>query len=148
MRLCEMTFTISKRGDLKVPAAILTKMGLFAGDHIRIAYLTENGMDNTFKEFMLHSEETNTYGDELKITIPSSLLQQANIFPDSDIQIVCLDGVLVIGTESKLNLSELTAVLEGISIVTDVTENLPADTDSLQLQLKDTINNLRREYES
>ena len=97
---------------------------------------------------MLHSEETNTYGDELKITIPSSLLQQANIFPDSDIQIVCLDGVLVIGTESKLNLSELTAVLEGISIVTDVTENLPADTDSLQLQLKDTINNLRREYES
>ena len=76
-------------------------------------YLTENGMDNTFKEFLLYSEEANDYGNGQEITIPSSLLQQANISPDSDIQIICLDGVLIIVTDSKLSLSGLAAVLGG-----------------------------------
>jgi antitoxin component of MazEF toxin-antitoxin module len=143
-----MTFTINKNGELKVPATLLSKMGLSAGDHIRIAYLTEDGMGNTFKEFLLYSEGSDNYGEGQEIIIPSSLLEQANISSDSDIQIACLDGVLIIGTESKLNLSELAAVLEGVSIAVDVTENLPTDTDSLQLQLKEAIDNLRREYES
>lgn len=105
-------------------------------------------MGNTFKEFLLYSEGSDNYGEGQEIIIPSSLLEQANISSDSDIQIACLDGVLIIGTESKLNLSELAAVLEGVSIAVDVTENLPTDTDSLQLQLKEAIDNLRREYES
>lgn len=75
-------------------------------------------------------------------------MQQANISPDSDIQIVCLDGVLVIGTESKLSLSELAAVLGGISAAVDITEALPSDTESLQIALKKTIDSLKREYES
>lgn len=148
MKVCEMTFTVGKGGSLKIPAALLSKMGLFAGDHVRVAYLTDDGMYNTFKEFLLYSETVTGCGDEQRISIPNILLQQANIPPDADIQITCLDGVLIIGAETKLNLSELTAVLEGLTTSADITEDLPTDTASLLMQLKGTIDDLRREYES
>ena len=148
MKVCELTFTVCKGGSLKIPAALLAKMRLSAGDHIRIAYLTDDGAKNAFKEFLFYSEATADYKEEQRISIPSSLLQQANIPPDDDIQITCLDGVLIIGAETKLNLSELTAVLEGLTASVDITEDLPTDTASLLMQLKGTIDDLRREYES
>ena len=149
MVLCELTFTINKNGTLKIPADLLAKMGLSAGDHIRVAYLTDDGTNNIFREFLLYSGTADDYEEEQqRIAIPSSLLRQANIPPDADIQIACLDGVLIIGIETKLNLDELTTVLEGISAAVNITENLPVDTKSLQMQLKETIDNLRGEYES
>lgn len=42
----------------------------------------------------------------------------------------------------------MTAVLDGVSVAADVTGQLPSDTASLYAQLIDTIDDLRREYES
>jgi len=148
LNLSEITLTVSKNGKLKFPPFLLKEMGLVPGDHIRIAYLTNDGTANTFKEFLLTSEDLSDISEEQQIAVPSRLLQQANIPPDADIQIICLDGAIVIGAEPKLNLKELDAVLEDLSVAVDVTDNLSSDTASLYTQLKRTIENLRREYES
>lgn len=148
MQISEITLTVGKNGKLKVPVSLLKVMGLGPGDHIRVAYLTNDGTTNIFKEFLLAPEEIPDYTDEQRIVIPLRLLQQAQISPDSDIQIICLDGALIIGTESELNINELKAVLEGISAAVDVTDNLPSDTVSLCAQLQNTIEDLREEYES
>ena len=53
MQILEMTFTVDQRGGLKIPPSVLTRMGLAAGDHVRVAYLTHDGAANTFCELML-----------------------------------------------------------------------------------------------
>ena len=53
MQILEMTFTVDKRGGMKIPPPVLAKMGLAAGSHVRVAYLTHDGTTNTFCELML-----------------------------------------------------------------------------------------------
>lgn len=69
---------------------------------VSLTYLTHDRTTNSFKEFLLTSDDTPDYDEEQRITIPYHLLQQANI---PDVQIVCLDGALVIGLEPALNLN-------------------------------------------
>lgn len=147
MKLRELTLTVSKNGTLKFPSSLLAEMDLHSGDNIRVAYLTQNGTTNLFKEFLLTADDTPSYAEEQRIAIPYHLLQQANIPSEADIQIICLDGALIIGIEPTLNSNELTAVLDGLSVVTDIIVQLPSDSASLHTQLIDAIDNLRREYE-
>ena len=53
MYISELTFTVDRRGSIKIPASVLEKMGLHPGDNIRVAYLTQDGSANTFREFLL-----------------------------------------------------------------------------------------------
>ena len=57
MQILEMTFTVDKRGGMKIPPPVLAKMGLAAGSHVRVAYLTHDGTTNTFCELMLLPNE-------------------------------------------------------------------------------------------
>ncbi len=149
MKLRELTLTVSKNGTLKFPSSLLAEMDLHSGDNIRVAYLTKDGTINSFKEFLLAADDTPAYGEEQqRITIPYHLLQQANIPSEADIQIICLDGILIIGIEPALNSAELAAVLDGLSVVTDIIDQIPSDSAPLHTQLMDAIDNLRREYES
>ena len=51
MYISELTFTVDRRGSIKIPASVLEKMGLHSGDNIRVAYLTQDGSANQFREF-------------------------------------------------------------------------------------------------
>ena len=53
MMISENSYTINQHGNLKIPSRELIAMGLFAGMHVRVAFLTEDGEKNTFCEFLL-----------------------------------------------------------------------------------------------
>ena len=53
MYISESVFTIGDAGALEIPAAVLREMGLHAGDPVRVAYLTHDGQQNSFREFLL-----------------------------------------------------------------------------------------------
>ena len=56
MKILEATLTVRDSGNLVFPAAILQKMGLSVGDHVKVAYLTDDSKRNTFKEFLLTTD--------------------------------------------------------------------------------------------
>ena len=89
-----MTFTVDGRGNIKIPAAVLSEMGLAPGDHVRAAYLTPDGITNPYCEFMLLPEFADEAAlvDDDAIRIPAQLMAQANIPADADLQITCLNG--------------------------------------------------------
>ena len=112
MKIAEATYTIDKRGGLRIPAAALSDMGLTAGDPVRVAYLTSDGNYNDFREFLianLENDESTAVTDQ-QISIPAHILMEANIPPEADIQIACLNGCIAIYRDSALTVEELAAL--------------------------------------
>lgn len=150
MYISELTFTVDRRGGVKIPAFLLEKMGLFSGDHIRVAYLTQDGSANTFREFMLLPdaiEETETVEDDT-IRIPAQLMEQANIPSDADLQIACLDGALVIFRDAGLRSEDLQTVLEGLQVTEYLTSILPGDAQQTLSQLEQVIRTIQEGAEA
>lgn len=139
--ISEMTFTIGKHGSMKIPAAILKEMGLVPGDHVRIAYLTQDGSTNAFREFMLSPDaiDKRTMEGNDSIQIPAQLMREANISPDSDLQIVCLDGCLVICQDIGFQLEELRSMLENLQTAESLTTMLPGEVQQTLSQLEQMI---------
>lgn len=150
MYISELTFTVDRRGSIKIPAFVLEKMGLFSGDHIRVAYLTQDGSVNTFREFLLlpdTTEEAETAEDDA-IRIPAQLMEQANIPSDADLQIACLDGALVIFRDAGLNSKDLQTVLEGLQMAEDLTSTLPGDAQQTLAQLEQAVRTIQEGAET
>lgn len=150
MYISELVFTVDRRGSIKIPASVLEKMGLLAGDHIRVAYLTQDGAVNTFREFLLlpdTAEETETVEDDA-IRIPVRLMEQANIPSESDLQIACLDGALVIFRDDVLRTGELQTVLDGLRAAEDLTSMMPGDVEQTLAQLEQVIHTIQEGAET
>lgn len=144
MHIVELTFTVDKHGGMRFPASMLKEMGLLPGDHVRVAYLTQDGVENTFREFMVSSDAAN--GSDVEgemIQIPARLMEQASIPMDADLQIVCLNGALVICRDMGLQPEELQAVLEGLQAAEDLTAALPGEAEEVLLELEQTIQNIQ-----
>lgn len=145
MKIAEMTFTVDGRGNVKIPAVVLSEMGLAPGNHVRAAYLTLDGIANPFCEFMLlpeFADEQELMGNDV-IRIPAQLMAQANIPADADLQITCLNGALLICRDTGLQPQELCAVLEGLQAAEDLASMLPQEAQQALLQLEQTINTIR-----
>ena len=127
MKISEITLTVNHNGCLKIPAPLLKKMGIAPGEHVRIAYLTDDGICNTFKEFLITTEGIQGQNEEQRIAIPNQLLQQANIPENADIQVICLDGILIIAHDSEMNQNELADVLDSLWTANDIAARLPSD---------------------
>ena len=145
MKIAEMTFTVDGRRNIKIPAAVLSEMGLAPGDHVRAAYLTPDGVTNSFCEFMLLPDSADESGlmDNGEIRIPAQLMAQANIPVDADLQITCLNGVLLICQDTGLQPQELCGILEGLRVAEDLASMLPQEAQQALLQLKQAINTIR-----
>lgn len=134
MKIVETTYTINKGGGLKIPSTDLKAMGLNAGEHIRVAYLSRDGIHNDDREFLLSGESiAEDGGGEAQISIPAALMEQANIPQDADLQIVCCDGCIVIMRDSALSIDELTAVLSALETAESLTDQMPMDADLHQI---------------
>ena len=145
MKIAEMTFTVDGRRNIKIPAAVLSEMGLAPGDHVRAAYLTPDGVTNPFCEFMLLPEladEPELMSNDA-IRIPAQLMEQANIPADADLQITCLNGVLLICQDTGLQPQELCGVLEGLQAAESLASMLPQEAQQALLQLEQTINTIQ-----
>lgn len=146
MQILELTFTVDHRGRLKIPAPVLTKMGLAAGDHVRVAYLTHNGAANTFCELMLLPNAVDGVGlnGDNAIQIPMELMRQANIPQDADLQIACLDGCIVISRDTGLQPEELSSILDSLQLAESCASVLPEEARQVLSQLEQTIQNTRK----
>ena len=88
------------------------------------------------KEFLITAEGIQSQNEEQRIAIPNQLLQQANIPEDADIQVICLDGVLVIACDSGMNQDELADVLDSLWSANDIITRLPPDPETAWEHLK------------
>ena len=145
MKIAEMTFTVDSRGNVKIPTAVLSEMGLAPGDHVRAAYLTPDGITNPFCEFMLLPElvDEPELMDDDAVRIPAQLMAQANIPADADLQIACLNGALLICRDTGLQPQELCGILEGLQAAEDLSAMLPQEAQQALLQLEQTISTIR-----
>lgn len=146
MQILEMTFTVDHRGGMKIPAPVLTKMGLEAGDHVRVAYLTHDGVSNTFCELMLLPDAVDeTVSDRTNVVqIPEELMRQAGIPQDADLQITCLDGCIVISRDTGLQPEELYPILENLQVAEALASMLPGETPQALAKLEQTIGRIQK----
>ncbi len=146
MQILEMTFTVDKRGGMKIPPPVLAKMGLAAGSHVRVAYLTHDGTTNTFCELMLLPNEADgaSPDDDSSIRIPMELMRQANIPQDADLQIACLDGCIVISRDTGLQPEELSSILDSLQLAESFVSMLPGEAQQVLSQLEQTIQNTQK----
>ena len=146
MQILEMTFTVDKRGGMKIPPPVLAKMGLAAGSHVRVACLTHDGTTNTFCELMLLPNEADgaSPDEDGSIRIPMELMRQANIPQDADLQIACLDGCIVISRDTGLQPEELSSILDSLQLAESFVSMLPGEAQQVLSQLEQTIQNTQK----
>jgi len=118
-------------------------MGLGPGSHVRVAYLTRDGQHNSFQEFLLSANSLDALSDEQQFCVPNQLLSQSNIPLDADLQIICLDGFLIICQDTTLSSDELVAVLDSLRDADKLVCGLPMEVTQAQAQLKEVIDSLQ-----
>lgn len=139
MHISESTFTVGNSGALKIPSSMLCEMGLLPGDHVHVAYLTQGDLQNSFHEFLLSTSPLNELSDEQQFRVPSHILEDANIPADSDLQIACLDGCIVICRDPALNPNELASVLEQLRATDELTSALSDNPEQVREQIEKLI---------
>ena len=148
MRISESTFTVGNNGALKIPASVLREMGLFPGDHVRVAYLTCDGQKNSFQEFLLSANPMDRLSEEQQIRVPDHILEDANLPTGADLQILCLDGCIVICQDSALSPDELASVLEQLQAAGELTFTLSGSPAQMRAQLDELINRIQEGADS
>lgn len=146
MQILEMTFTVDKQGGMKIPASILAKMGLAAGDHVRVAYLTDDGAANTFCELMLLPNAVDEISPDKSgaIQIPVELMRQANIPQDANLQITCLNGCIVISRDTGFQPEDLYPILENLQTAEALASMLPGEALQTLAKLEETIERIQK----
>lgn len=134
MKLIEESFLLTSDGVLQIPAATMKDMGLHPGDEVTVAYLAGNENQNLFREFYIGSLQ-DADGEATRIGIPTELLQNANIAPGDDLNIICLDGCILLCRDALLNEQELYEVLDALDITTDIFDQLAPDPEEALAQL-------------
>lgn len=138
--MIEILLRVDENGELKVPTDLIQEMGLRAGDPAYLVYLAGSGEPELRQEFWLSpSSLEQPVLEESKIMLPTSLLEQANLSPGQDIQILCLDGGIVLCGESSLDKNELKYLLEQLQTATELASALPDEAGPLIQQLDQFI---------
>lgn len=139
MEILEMTYTIGNNGYFNIPAKVLRQMGLGPGDHVRIAYLTDQSQENIFREFLLTADSLAEAENCSHIAVPRELLRQAEIPEDADIQVICSPGAIILAQDPILDVDALREVLSSMNIAAEILEQLPEDTDDALDALQDAV---------
>lgn len=139
MKISELRLNLGRNGELVIPSEILQEMGLLPLDSVYMAYLTKDGLKNEYQEFLLTPQPLENLGKGGKIMIPSSLLEQANIASDGDVQILCLNGAILLCEDSVLDCQDLELLLQQLQSASDIITSLPDRADSAIQQLEQLI---------
>lgn len=107
MKMIEIQSVVDQQGQLTIPAQLLHDMGIAPGDTVKLAYISgSTGMiRNTFKKFVLTPNGIAALEDdeEDELTLPHELLGAAQIPLDSDLELVCAKGAVVIMASDSLD---------------------------------------------
>lgn len=139
MEISELRLNIGRNGELVIPSVLLQEMGLRPLDSVYLAYLTKDGLKNEYQEFLLTPQLLENLEEDKKIMIPSSLLEQANISPGGDIQILCLNGAILLCEDSALDKRDLELLLQQLQSTSDIISSLPGHANSAIQQLEQLI---------
>lgn len=75
--------------------------------------------------------------------MPNHILETANIPKDADLQIVCLDGLILICQDPTLSIDELTAIFEQLQTIGE----LPLSPQETPAQIKEQLDELFDYYQ-
>jgi len=108
MKRIEIESTIDKEGKLAIPAHLLDEMGLVIGDTVKLAYISKlsGHSTNTSSKLIIASKGITTLeeDEECEISLPHKLLEAASIPFDSDVEIICTDGAIIITAADLLDI--------------------------------------------
>ena len=130
MIISEMESAIGPDGALVIPAAEIEQMGLRPNDSVYVAYIADDAMKNQFREFLISPHSMEETGEPAQISIPEELLKNANIPTDAEVQIVCIDGAVILCRESALYSDDLAQILQSLDIAVDLADRLPHDAQT------------------
>ena len=141
--ISEFELSIDQNGQLVIPADVIKQMGLIPEDHICVSYIADGDLHNIYREFLISEHPLGEQEQEKYISVPTALLQDANIPNDANVQIICTDGAVIICREKALQTDELSELLQSLSIATDLIEDLPQDIDESCEALRQYIDDIR-----
>lgn len=107
--------------------------------------MTEDGEKNTFREFLLTKNSLTEIDTEPLFQIPADLLRQAKIAEDADIQMIVVDGAILICQEPNLTVQELKAISDSLGLAASMTEELPDDLPAAKDRLQQALSNFMNE---
>ena len=75
-------------------------------------------------------------------------MEQANLVPGEDIQILCLDKAILLYEALELERKDLEAILQQLQLASELGSLLPGEANSAILQLKQIIQEGVNDYET
>ncbi len=139
MIISETTYTVNQYGALKIPCETTAEMGLRPGDAVRVAYLSEDGKANTFREFLLTKSGIDSMEEDSRIGIPTTLLKQAGIPENADVQVVCGNGTIILCADPPLCAEDFEEIVSALGVATDILSQLPSESDRAIEMLKNAL---------
>ena len=115
-----------------IPASDLSEMGLIAGQNVFVAYITDGELINQCQEFVVSGTTLSALGVSQQITIPQLLLEQANIGPEAEVQVTCMEGAIIITGDTALSEIELKEVVDRLQAANDLSEYMGAEYDTAE----------------
>lgn len=105
VQFVEMEGKMNGKGYIEVPAVVLERAGISAGETVKLFYMADReSLKNESREFMIFRADEDTDGGgagqrEISFQIPQELLRDAGIELDADLDIVCQDQKIIIMPE-------------------------------------------------
>ncbi|EGD45775.1 hypothetical protein Cpap_0142 [Ruminiclostridium papyrosolvens DSM 2782] len=125
MKMIEIETSVNEIGEVTIPAELMRKMGFASGDTVKLSFVSasKDGMENSFKEFVVTPDGiANILEDnQTELTLPLDILEKAEIPYNSDLEVICAKGAVVI-TEADLTdrlSKELRELFEDLGISKD-----------------------------
>lgn len=115
-----------------IPTGDLSEMGLTAGQNVFVAYITDGELINQCQEFVVSAAPLSELGVSQQITIPQILLEQANIDPEAEVQVTCMEGAIIITGDTALSEIELKEVVDRLQAANDLSEYMGTEYDTAE----------------
>lgn len=107
-------------------------MGLLPGQNVFVAYIADDDLANQYSEFTVSSVSLSEMDCSQRIAVPQPLLEEAGIDPDGEVQVICIEGAIIIAEDSTLNEDELSEVVDRLRAANDLAQQFANEPDTTE----------------
>lgn len=86
MKMIEIETSVNEIGEVTIPAELMRKMGFASGDMVKLSFVSDS------KDCIENILEDN----QAELTLPLDVLKKAKIPYNSDLEVICAKGAVVI----------------------------------------------------
>ncbi len=94
-----------------------------------VAYIADDDLANQYSEFTVSSVSLSEMDCAQRIAVPQPLLEEAGIDPDGEVQVICIEGAIIIAEDSTLNEDELSEVVGRLRAANDLAQQFANEPD-------------------